>query len=283
MIRAAQPKQLFLVSDAARDERGGESELVAQTRAETESQIDWDCQVQKIYADRNMGCGPRISSAITQAFQSVAQLIVLEDDCVADPTFFDFCGQTLERFENDNRIMSISGDNFQNGISRTDDSYYFSKYTHCWGWATWKRAWQHFSLDMPSWPEFRDSGGLHAYCDNTHEIEYWTRIFNDCHTGNVSSWAYPWQLSCWMNHGLTVLPDVNLVTNIGFGDDATHTKQQTQNSHLASHSIDQIRHPQRVFRNHAADLYTDRVLYSQQVSTFKRLRRKIGLTSRRAA
>lgn len=282
-IRAAQPKQLFLVSDAARAQRPGEAELVAQTRRETEQQIDWDCQVEKIYASENMGCGPRISSAITQAMQSVDRAIVLEDDCVADPSFFRFCDQTLQRYADDERIMSISGDNFQDGISRTDDSYYFSKYTHCWGWATWRRAWQHFSLPMTNWPSFRDAGGLSAYCESAAEVDYWTYIFNRCHAGHGSSWAYPWQLSCWMNHGLTILPDVNLVTNIGFGADATHTQQPTQSSFLPTEAIPQIQHPDRVFRNHAADQYTDRALYSQRVGTFKRLRRRLGLTTRSAA
>ncbi len=278
-IRSARPKQLFLISDAPRRSHPSDVDLVAQTRRETESSIDWDCQVTKLYASENMGCGRRISSAITKAFESVEQLIILEDDCVPHASFFGYCDDLLQRYQDDQRIMTISGDNFQDNISRTQDSYYFSKYMHCWGWATWRRAWKHFATTLNDWPAFRDRGGLAAYCRSAHEIDYWTRIFDQCAAGSISSWAYPWQLSCWMNHGLTILPDVNLVSNVGFGRDATHTRKASSQSNMPTHDIMPIQHPQRVYRNQAADRYTDHKMYSQRISRFKRFRRKLGLTT----
>ena len=283
-IRDARPKQLFLVSDGPRSDRHGEAGLVAETRRITE-QVDWPCEVQHIYATENMGCGRRISSAITQAFESVDRLIVLEDDCVADPSFFEYCDSTLQRYENDERIMAISGNNFQQGISRTDASYYFSKYMHCWGWATWRSAWQHFSLTIDNWPQFRDSGGMDKCCDSDAEATYWTELFDRCHAGNSSSWAYPWLLCCWMRNALNIIPDVNLVTNIGFGDDATHTQKQREAECLPSMSLGTIQHPTDMQRNVVADRFTDAKLYSgaNRVGWFKSLRRKLGIRRPRAA
>ncbi len=281
-IREARPSRLFLVSDAARPDRPGEADLVNQTRAIAQ-QVDWPCDVQKIYAAENMGCGRRISSAITEAFQSVDRLIVLEDDCVANASFFPYCAELLDRYQDDDRVMAVTGDNFQQGVSRTKSSYYFSKYMHCWGWATWRRAWQHFQLDIPTWPSFRDSGGLAECCDQ-REIEYWTGIFDRCHAGNSQSWAYPWLLCCWMNKGLTAIPDVNLVTNIGFGEDATHTRKSDSSAAIKSYAIDMIVHPNEVVRNVLADQFTDQTMFSgtAQVSWLKRWRRKLGLTSKAA-
>ena len=279
-IRDAQPAQLFLVSDGPRADRPGEAEKVQQVR-EIAEQIDWPSRVSKIYSEVNLGCGRRISSAITQAFEQVDRLIVLEDDCVPDPTFFDYCSALLERYEHDERIMSVGGNNFQQRVSRTDASYYFSKYSHCWGWATWRRAWRKFDLSISAWPAFRDSGGLAACCQNRSEIEYWTRIMNRCHAQGCDSWAYPWLLACWMNHGLSTVPDMNLVSNHGFGDDATHThRTDDKTSELQTEPMHQIKHPEIICRNHFADSFTDQQLFSgpEKGQTFKRWRRKLGFT-----
>ncbi len=218
-------------------------------------QVDWACDVHKIYTDKNMGCGRRISSGITEAMEQVERLIVLEDDCVASPSFFPYCDELLTRYEDDQRVMAITGNNFQMGVQRTTASYYFSKYPHCWGWATWRRAWQHFQLDIPGWPEFRDSGHLAAICTGGREIEYWTKIFDKVHAGKSDSWAYPWTLCCWMHHGLTALPSVNLVSNIGFGADATHTKKTIPMCSLPAGKLDTIVHPNTMIRHVAADTF----------------------------
>ena len=261
-IRAAQPNRLFLISDGPRTNRAAEFALVEQSRRIAE-QVDWSCEVEKIYSDQNMGCGTRISSGISEAMKQVDRLIVLEDDCVAEDSFFPFCDELLERYEDDQRVMAISGNNFQMGTRRTAESYYFSKYPHCWGWATWRRAWDHFQLGIPAWPEFRDALNLATLCTSRREIEYWTMIFDKVHAGQTSSWAYPWTLCCWMNHGLTVLPEVNLVTNTGFGDDATHTSKRGHKlSNLSTGRIETIQHPSRVSRHFVADQFTDDLVFS---------------------
>lgn len=263
-IRDARPNRLFLISDGARADRPGEAETVAESRRIAES-VDWDCDVQRIYAADNMGCGRRISTGITEAFESVDRLIVLEDDCVADPTFFPFCDRLLQRYQDDLRVMAISGNNFQQGNVRGDGSYYFSKYPHCWGWATWRRAWQHFDLTIGDWPAFRDRGGLESICEGRREIDYWTTIFDKVLAGKSHSWAFPWTLATWIHGGLTALPQTNLVTNIGFGQDATHTQRTTEYADLATESIDEIVHPKWVTRDARADRFTDQHVFSGTV------------------
>ncbi len=260
-IRAAQPSKLFVISDAARPDCEGEEELVAQSR-EIAQQVDWPCQVRKIYATENLGCDRRIASGITEAFDEVDRLIVIEDDCVADSSFFGYCQELLQKYQHDQRVMAVSGNNFQQGIRRTESSYYFSKYPHCWGWATWRRAWQHFDLQMTGWPQFRDQGHLASVCSSKAEVEYWIKMLDRVYNGQVKSWAYPWTLACWMQHGLTALPEVNLVSNIGFGITATHTNdRQQETADLQVESLGEIVHPQWVFRHVEADAYTDETVF----------------------
>jgi hypothetical protein len=260
-IRAVRPSRFFIISDGPREGRPGEADLVRQSRDLVE-QIDWPCDVTRLYADQNMGCGKRISSGVSAAMAKVDRLIVLEDDCVPDPSFFSFCQELLTRYENDQRVMSITGDNFQHGIVRSNASYYFSKYPHCWGWATWRRAWDKFDLQIPYWPEFRDSGQLLNFCHHLREVAYWTRMLDLVYAGELKSWAFPWMLACWMNHGLTAIPQRNLVANIGFGADATHTKQCNHQAGIAAESLTEIVHPEFVHRNFAADQYTDDKIFS---------------------
>jgi hypothetical protein len=261
LVRKARPEVMYVAADAPRPDRPGEDRLTREARRIAD-EIDWDCDVRRYYAEENMGCGRRISSVITAALEDFESVIVLEDDCIPDPSFFAFCEQLLDRFRDDQRIMAISGDNFQKGRRRTDASYYFSKYPHCWGWATWRRAWQHFSLEIPQWPEFRDSGGLHAYCDSPGELEHWTWQFDQVHQGNIDTWAFPWMLCCWLQHGLTVLPSVNLVSNLGFRADGTHTLQKSPFAELPTESIDFKKHPSTVYRHAEADRFTDELVYS---------------------
>ena len=272
-IRAARPSKLFLISDAPRTDCEGEATLVEQSRHIAE-QVDWPCEVRKIYSDENLGCGRRISSGITAAFGEVERLIILEDDCVADPTFFGFCDQLLDHYRDDQRIMAVSGNNFQQGIRRTDASYYFSKYPHCWGWATWRRAWQHFQLDMPLWPQFRDAGHLASICSSQIEIDYWIKMFNRAYNKEVNSWAFPWTLSCWMQHGLAVIPEVNLVKNIGFGVRATHTRNDDDvGAQVPTQSLNTMVHPDLVVRHVEADAFTDDQVFSRHSRENRLIRR----------
>lgn len=279
-IREAKPSVLFLVSDGAREDRPGEAELVQKTRAVGED-VDWPCEVHRIYADENLGCAHRISSAITEAFTMVDRLVVIEDDCIAHRDFFPYCDALLHEYQDDQRVMAVSGNNFQGGRFRTHASYYFSAYPHCWGWATWRDAWQKFDLSLSHWPVFRDNGFLGGICSSQKELQYWTDIFDRCHAGLIDSWAFPWTLSCWMNHGLSILPHVNLVSNIGFGRDATHTRKKGSDLSINNEPLGPLVHPKHVARHFEADQFTDSIHFSgtNHISAIKRFRRRLGITS----
>lgn len=253
-IRLAKPSSLFLISDAARPDVNGENDRVEASRRIAES-VDWECDVRKIYAASNMGCGLRVSSGITEAFREAERLIILEDDCVPEPTFFSYCGELLDRYATEPKVASITGDNFQDGQHRGDSSYYFSKYMHCWGWATWRRAWQGFDLSMSRWPSKRASGWLESICDSAEESNYWTSTFDRVYTGKIDTWDFPWLLACWLQDGLTATPNVNLVSNIGFSADATHTVKDSPFANMQTQAIHNIRHCDAIERDMAADSY----------------------------
>jgi hypothetical protein len=253
-IRQAQPTKLFVVADGPRNE--AEAELCQKARAVTE-QVDWDCEVLRNYSDVNLGCRMRVSSGLNWAFEKVEEAIVLEDDCLPHPSFFTYCQELLTLYRHDERIWCISGDNFQDGQQRTPYSYYFSKYNHCWGWATWRRAWQHWEFNPQKWVEFRDEGLIQSVCEDPYEAKYWTHIFDSLFLeGRPNSWAYAWTFACWSQGGLTALPNVNLVSNIGFIDSATHTCGDSQFADMAVEDIQLISHPPFVIQHKEADSYT---------------------------
>ena len=254
-IRAARPDQLFISGDGPRTGEVEDVEKVALARTVTE-RIDWDCEVRTRFHDQNLGCAQAVSSGIGWAFESVNNLIILEDDCLPSTSFFPFCTELLERFRNDQRVFVISGDNFQQGPPRTSYSYYFSRFNHCWGWATWKRAWKHFDLEMRLWPEIRDGNWLVDVLQDPLATTYWKRIFGQVHAGKIDTWDYQWTFACWMQGGLTVLPAVNLVQNVGFGENATHTKKETCHGPPAENLIFPLSHPSYVLRDDHADAWT---------------------------
>lgn len=256
-IREAHPAQLFIAADGPRADRPGEADLCAQTRAVVKT-IDWECKVHTLFRDHNLGCKMAVSSAITWFFDHVEEGIILEDDCLPHPSFFSFCRELLERYRDDERIMAISGNNFQPAHSTSPYSYYFSIYNHIWGWASWRRAWQHYDGDFRRWPHLRDSSFLKNLHKNGSAVNYWQSIFDKAYAGQIDSWGYPWTYSCWVQNGLTILPKVNLVTNIGFDERATHTKDQyAKVANLETKPIEfPLRHPSSTVANHQADRYT---------------------------
>lgn len=254
-IAAATPGRLLIVGDAARANRPGEQTLVDRCRSIVD-EVDWDCDVMTNFAEVNLGCKRRIASGITWAFEHVPELIILEDDCLPDPTFFRFCDQLLTRYRHQPQIAMISGNNFQ-PTSRTDASYYFSHWPHIWGWATWKRSWQHFDADVSDWPEKKNEDFFKDIFPLTADRRHWEQVMDNQHAGRIDTWDFPWAYACWKTGGLSVLPDQNLVTNIGFGDDATHTTDpQSRLAELPTRPIKEIVHPDFIRRNIVADDHT---------------------------
>ncbi len=260
-IRAARPPTLLVVADGPRPDRAGEQELCARTRAVIDG-VDWPCQVLRNFADTNMGCGKRVSSGLDWAFGQVDEAGILEDDCLPDPSFFPYCAELLERYRTDERIMMISGDNFQNEASRTSDSYYFSRLPHCWGWATWRRAWRHYDFTMADWPQRREARWLKPIARNATLERYWARCFDDVMSGKIDTWDYQWMYCLLVRQGLSIVPDVNLVTNIGLSSTATHTLTFDDRYAVPGRAMEfPLRHPPTVRPFERADQFEKRYLH----------------------
>ena len=255
-IARQRPKNLLLISDGPRLYREDDESLVKQTR-EVISKVDWPCEVRCNFSDVNLGCRTRMATGITWAFEQHEELIILEDDCLPGPSFFEFCEQMLHRYRDQPRVMMISGDHFQADYF-SNDSYRFSRYFHIWGWASWRRAWNHYDVDMQEWPQIRDSGTFRNLLNNEPEAEFWTTLYDRQFHGLIDSWDYPWEFAGMLNDGLAVLPNQNLVTNIGFGDDATHTKdpESTWANMPATNLSLPLRHPDRIVADWQADQWT---------------------------
>jgi hypothetical protein len=241
-IRQAQPQKLLVIADGPRVDRPNEAEKCAAAR-DVIDRVDWDCEVLTNYSDINLGCKLRVSSGIDWVFSEVEEAIILEDDCWPSASFFPFCQTLLEKYRHDERIMAISGTIFLPEEKLLENSYHFSKYPHVWGWATWRRAWQHYDVDMSSWQNFRDQGLLKFSCTDPIESEYWLKIFNDVANDRIDTWDYQWVYTCWQQSGLCISPSVNLISNIGFRDDATHTLGASPWAEMKVGSIDNIKHP----------------------------------------
>jgi hypothetical protein len=187
----------------------------------------------------------------------VEEAIILEDDCLPAPSFFQFCQTLLEYYRHDDRISMIGGTNYQQERSRTEYSYYFSKYAHIWGWATWRRAWKDYDVNMQTWPECRKHNLLQAAFADRYEQQSLAEAFDRVHAGEIDTWDYQWLYTCFTQHRLSIVPDCNLVSNLGFGVEATHTDYaQSPWANLPTHDIWEISHPSSIVRNLEADLYT---------------------------
>jgi hypothetical protein len=257
-IEKAKPSKLLIVADGPRASKPGEAEKCAATRAIIE-QISWDCEVITNYSEINLGCKKRISSGLDWIFNTVEEAIILEDDCLPHPTFFRYCQELLAYYRDDKRVMHISGDNFQFGNKRTKDSYYFSHYSHVWGWASWRRAWQNYDVEMKLWPTIKDDNWLTDILKDKESILYWENIFQSAYEGKIDTWDYQWLFACWLQSGLSILPNVNLVSNIGFGIEATHTIGKSELANIPAEAMDfPLQRPLFTLRNTQADAVTSK-------------------------
>lgn len=224
-IREFRPTKLYLVSDAARDNKTGEAEVVASLRTELEESVDWNCDLRRIYARDNMGCAERIATALDEVFSNEEEAIILEDDCVPNNSFFEFCQVLLDKYRNNRQVLSICGCNeIKYKIS---DDYFFSKKFGCWGWATWRRAWSIFDYNMSGFDKEKDNPLFKATLFSKRA--YWNLMaqFNAlANTKEKFSWAYIFYYYSILNDGYHIYPKYSLIENIGFSLDSTHTKSK---------------------------------------------------------
>jgi hypothetical protein len=275
-VAAVRPPLILVAADGPRG--AFEADQCAAARRVLD-EIEFPCEVRTNFADANLGCGIRVHTAITWALEQVEEVVILEDDTLPNASFFRFCDELLARYRDDERVMHISGNNFVGAASKTPYSYYFSKYTHASGWATWRRAWRHFDWSVARWPEADAAGLLEATGADAYEARYWREIFERIHKGAPDIWDYQWNFAVWSNSGLAILPSVNLVWNDGWGPDATHT--QAPMAWPETRELGEIRHPSFVFRNVAADAYQFDINFGGAAlramdSPQARLRRKLG-------
>lgn len=221
-IAKVKPSKLLVIADGPRANRPGEAEKCAETRKIIE-RVDWDCEVLTCFSDTNLGCKKRVSSGLTWAFEQVEEAIILEDDCVPDPTFFPYCEELLEKFRNEPKVMAISGACYLGPEFKSDDSYYFSKIPLIWGWASWRRAWKKYDITMAGWPEYRDSKEFDSLFSSSEGRSHFRKQMDRTYCGALDTWDHQWTYAAWKSGGIAAIPTRNLIRNIGFGGDATHT------------------------------------------------------------
>jgi hypothetical protein len=261
VIKTLQPCQLFVIADGPNPEHPGEIEKCAATRAIID-RVDWKCEVYKNYSDINLGCKKRISSGLDWVFSQVEEAIILEDDCIPQLSFFRFCQELLERYRHNERVFQITGEN-THGYRCSDSSYYFSAYSFYWGWATWKRAWKYFDGSLKQWQQVRESQWLQDYLGDYPSAQYWAEIFDLTYNG-FNSWGWAWTFTCFVNQGLCAVPNQNLISNVGFGEDAAHTTWEVDEiANLPTQSIDfPLHHPTKVTVNIQAEKVIDKIRFT---------------------
>jgi hypothetical protein len=257
-IREMQPRQLFISADGPRPDRKGEQEQ-CETARNVIQRIDWTCDLKKNFSEKNWGCRTGVSSGIDWFFSQVEEGIILEDDCLPDSSFFYFCEALLEHYRNDERIMHIGGINVQDGAMRGAASYYFSRINHIWGWATWKRAWDTYDVNLQTYPQLLEQNLFPAVFPDPAVRRYWQRNIELVHKKIKDTWDVQWQYAVSVNNGLAILPNVNLVSNIGFDLNATHT---VDNFHTLANrptsAMKTIKHPLVIVPDLQADDYAMR-------------------------
>jgi hypothetical protein len=261
-IRAVRPSRLLIVADGPRPGREDDIRSCAAARAAAQA-VDWPCVVETNQSPTNLGCRRRVASGLDWVFTQVTEAVIVEDDCLPDPSFFHFCTELLARHRDDPAVMSICGHRCDGPDEPDGPSYVFSRYPSSWGWATWRRAWRLYDPNVARWPCLRATDWLEAILGDPAAVAYWRRTFDHAAAG-VDTWDHAWLFAHWLHQAVAIRPRVNLVRNIGFGPHATHT-------HDASHPLAArpaaampfpLRHPREQCRDEAFDRRLEWVLFS---------------------
>jgi hypothetical protein len=256
-IRNIKPRQLFIAADGPRPNKPTDIEKCNSVIEYIANNIDWPCNVNWLKRNENYGCGLAVSSAITWFFDNVEMGIILEDDCLPHQYFFSFCQELLIKYKDNSHITHINGYNCQNGIKRGNYSYYFSKYFHVWGWASWRRAWQNYSYNLKYYDLFLKENVLKRIYNNPYIKEHWLYNFNQIIKKNINTWDYQWVYTNIIMDGIAITPNFNLIENIGMDTESTHNF--SGNIHSSSHTkvyIERLDHPYFILIDNNADNYT---------------------------
>ncbi len=227
-IRQAKPPKLLVIADGPRADHPGEAEKCAAARAIIEG-VDWECEVLTNYSDVNLGCKIRVSSGLDWVFETVEEAIILEDDCLPHSTFFPFCEELLSEYRFNEQIMHIAGTNLT-PIINCESSFLFSRLVPIWGWATWSRSWKYYDIEMKLWSEYKLTTDIEYF--KSEKLNVFKVFENHYNNNTTQSWDGRWAFSCTENNGLSIIPKYNLVQNIGFGENATHTTRKSKLSSI---------------------------------------------------
>ena len=234
-IRSITPKKLYFVSDGPKSK--ADAAIIDEIRDYVKNNIDWQCDFKKLLRKNNLGCRYSVSNGINWFFENEEMGIILEDDCLPSLSFFKFCEELLNKYAKDSRIYSISGFNQQNIWKSEQNDYFFSSLGNCWGWATWKRCWEGYDVEINDFQTFVERNGFkNSLGSNLGKIKE-KMIYEGVIKNNADSWALQWGYHRHKNHALTCIPSKSLIRNIGFGEDATHTKFEIFDDVIA-HEID---------------------------------------------
>ncbi|HTG44652.1 MAG TPA: glycosyltransferase family 2 protein [Verrucomicrobiae bacterium] len=260
-ILQARPPKVLVFADGPRPDQRGDAELISAAKAVIRD-APWECEVLTNYSEVNLGTRYRPATGLDWVFAQVEEAIVLEDDCLPDQSFFHFCDELLEKYRHDERVMMISGDNFMRGQKLSPYSYLFCRYVGIWGWATWRRAWRYYDVDLHRWKALRETRFLEDFLGNEEESRLWRRFFDRIITGESKTWDHQWQFACWCQQGLSIMPASNLVSNIGFGPTAQHYKEfDPKLADVPTVEMEfPLRHPPAILRTPEADDFVFREL-----------------------
>ncbi|MCA9487688.1 MAG: hypothetical protein KC516_01865 [Nanoarchaeota archaeon] len=234
-IKKARPRVLFIAADGPRNE--SERKKTDQVRDYILKNVDWNCRLKTLFRERNLGCKIAVSSAIDWFFNNVERGIILEDDCLPQQSFFKYCEEILEKFKDNEKIMHIAGTNVE-GISEIPESYFFSRHFNVWGWASWKRAWEKYDVNIKIWPKVRKERLIRKYSRNYLDYLENVRGLNNLYKGKLDTWDYQWAFTCIINNGFAVHPRKNQITNIGFTEQGTHTNKSDKRKILKSYPLE---------------------------------------------
>ena len=252
-IKLAKPSRLYIAADAPRPDVPEDVLLCEQARSIV-NDIDWECEVSTLFNTENAGCKKGVSSAVTWFFSHEEEGIILEDDCLPANSFFKFCDTLLDRYRGDSRIRHITGCNLQHGKKWGNSTYYFSNMTYVWGWASWKRVWDDYQ-NLANYNDEEVKEQLANIFDEPLLVESWTNIFERVKAGKVNAWGYQLDFVNFFNNGLTIVPNENLISNIGFGPGATHTIDENSiDANVPVVEIDEIIDPVFILPEKQADM-----------------------------
>lgn len=224
-IKKVRPEKLFIAADGPRLHKPDDIDKCQRTR-EVVSRIDWPCEVKTLFREKNLGCKFGASSAITWFFENVEEGIILEDDCLPDQSFFTFCELMLDFYRNEKSLAIISGHNIIGSLD-TPYSYIFTRYGHLWGWATWRRVWKQYDISMKIWSNKDNRKKIGEWIDDKQRWNFSQIVYNNTFLGKKDTWDYQWESYRLLNHTLSIIPKENMIENLGYGVDATHTKALT--------------------------------------------------------